>query len=224
MSTLSRAQEKLVRSLNQKKHRRETGFCLIEGEKLVGELKGQIEFTFSREDTELFDDLVTTQTPQNIAAVAHIPSWSSDQVFASGTVLLLDGVQDPGNVGGMFRLAMGFGATMVLIESADPSSSKVIRSSAGAMFHVPWIEVAREDADGLLGQQSHLLFRLEKREGAQSIEKLRSDEKIALIIGSEGKGIQLDIDAPSVAISHADSLESLNVGHATAIALYERNR
>lgn len=224
MFSLTKKQEQLIRSLHKKKYRREHGLCLVEGEKLVKELGDHIDFTFTRDDSEQFDKLVTTNTPQGVAAVAIIPQYTQQQVFDAPIVLVLDGVQDPGNIGGMFRLALAFGATIALIESADPSSSKVIRSSAGAMFKVPWVELSRKEAANMLSTGDHHVFRLEKRDGAESIAKLRDHDWIVLIIGSEGQGVQLKIDAPSVAIPHANQLESLNVGHATAIALYALTR
>ena len=215
---LSKAQEKLIRSLHRKKVRRESGKCLVEGQKLVDASGSLIEFTFTREDSEQFDVLVTTQTPQDVAGVAVIPSWNQDDLEKNATIVVLDGVQDPGNVGAVLRACLGFHATLVLIESADPTNPKVIRSSAGAMFHVPWIEMTRKEALVWLSQQSRPIFRLERHETAITHDQQTTDPAI-LIAGSEGSGIQLSVDAPSLTIAHNDALESLNVAQAVTIAL-----
>lgn len=219
---LSASQEKLIRSLATKKGRRESGRCLVEGAKVIETAGTAVEFRFTREDTADFDRLVTTETPQDEAGVARIPEWSKEGIASKDTVIVLDGVQDPGNVGAMFRLCLGYGASLLLVESADPSSSKVIRSSVGAMFQVPWRTVPREDAVAEIHALARPVFRLEKRDGASNVSGLAVPSKIALVAGSEGSGISLPIDGTSVVIPHDAALESLNVGHAVAIALYAR--
>jgi TrmH family RNA methyltransferase len=221
---LTRAQEKLIKSLHRKKGRTESGFCLVEGEKVI-EAAGDdaIEYRFTAEDSDRYVDLVTTTTPQDVAAVAKVPKFSKEQIFGARTVIVLDGVQDPGNVGAIFRLCQGFDATLVLIESADPASSKVIRSSVGAMFHVPWAAMTRPEAHALLSTiESHHLFRLEKTDRGQGIETFVTEKPAMLVVGSEGQGIQLSLQGPSVSIAHNEALESLNVGNAVAIALHTR--
>lgn len=221
---LSKAQEKTIRSLATKKGRRESGRCLVEGTKVIATAGDAVEYRFTRDDTAEFDALVTTETPQDEAAVAKTPTFAFGDVAARDTVLVLDGVQDPGNVGAMFRLALGFGASVLLVESADPTSSKVIRSSVGAMFLVPWIAVTRDGATDAIAALDRPVFRLEKREGATGIAAFAEPDRATLIAGSEGNGVLLPVEGTSVVIDHDDALESLNVGHAAAIALYERRR
>lgn len=219
---LTRQQEKDIKALHRSKGRKQSGLCLVEGPKVIEAIKDHVVFTFGPDDTDRFNDLMTTKTPQSVAAVVTSPSFTQEEVLASNTVLILDGVQDPGNVGAIFRLAQGFDATMLLIESADPTSPKVIRSAVGSIFEVPWVNIDRKQAGGLIASLDHQVFRLEKRENSESIETVKDPDKLALIIGSEGQGVQLTVEAPSVAIDHNEALESLNVGHATAIALYSR--
>src|SRR5688572_28984119 len=135
---ISHAQEKLIRSLKTKKGRRTSGLCLVEGKKLVEAAGKSVQFTFTSRDTKQFSKLVTTSTPQDIAAVAKLPVFDVEQVRDLETIVVLDGVQDPGNVGAAFRLCQAFGASLILVDSADATSPKVIRSSAGAIFHVHW--------------------------------------------------------------------------------------
>ena len=224
MPNLSKNQEKLIKSLQTKKGREKSGFCLIEGQKVIDLAGESVEYTFSQQDSESFADLVTTETPQEVAAVAKIPSFTLDEIQSKKTILVLDGVQDPGNVGAILRLALGFDASLLLIDSADVTSPKVIRSSVGAMSKSPWQKISREDASSVLESLERKIYRLEKREGAKSFSDISLPDKLILIAGSEGQGIKLQVEGESVYIDHADELESLNVGNAIAIALQEISR
>lgn len=221
---LSAAQEKLIRSLGTKKGRTESGLCLVEGAKNVKEASPFIDFTFSPEETRNFSKLVEVTTPQPIAAVARIPAHTKAEVAKSRYIVVLDGVQDPGNVGAILRLCLGFDASLVLIESADPSSPKVIRSSAGAFFQVPWIEISRPEAKEELLSFEIPVMRLENNGGSKKVKLTYSSlsklpPKLLIIAGSEGQGIQLDIPGTSLEIPHSPKLESLNVSQAIAILL-----
>lgn len=223
MSMLTKTEEKLIRSLHSKKGRQKNNLCLVEGEKIIEQAKDFIEFTFTREDTDSYEKLVTTETPQYIAAVARIPESSVEDILKSATVIILDGVQDPGNVGAILRLCQAFNASLILVESADPMNPKTIRSSAGASFQTPWISVKKTEIEKIVSDADRSVFRLEKTKGAQNVTALASDDKIMLIAGSEGSGIHLPIEGVSVLIEHAKSLESINVGNAVAIALFARS-
>ncbi|MBN1585630.1 RNA methyltransferase [Candidatus Uhrbacteria bacterium] len=221
---LSQNQERLIRSLHTGSNRQRLGLCLVEGEKSIREARDYVELLFNRQDCRDFDRLVTTETPQNGAAVARIPKWTENDVTRNATIIVLDGVQDPGNVGSIVRLCRGFGAGLVLIESAEPSSPKVIRSSAGAIFHVPWVRMSKATGTDFLSRIDRPIFRLEKWSGSVPISAIADCPEVALIAGSEGKGIKLKVDGQSVAIDHDPELESLNVSQAAAIALYIRYR
>lgn len=217
---LTKNQEKLIRSLQTKKGREESGLCLAEGKKVIEMAGDLVEYTFRESDTPVFAKLVTTEAPQAEAAVVRIPTWDRETLLAKRVIVVLDGVQDPGNVGAILRLCLGFDAGLILIESADVTSPKVIRSSAGAMFRVPSMSVPRAEAEHLLQEMDRTIYRLEKRKESTSISDVRFDIPLLLIAGSEGKGIQLDLSGASIHIEHAAELESLNVGNALAIALY----
>ncbi len=241
---LTKAQEKLIKSLHRKKGRLQSGLCLVEGRKVIEAAGRAVEDVFTKQDSLNFDKLVTTESPQDMAATAQIPRFTTEEVLSSETVLLLDGVQDPGNVGAIFRLCQGFGATLVMVESADATSPKVIRSSVGSMFSVPWISIPRSKASDLIERAPHEVLRLEayvppsdpffeknidKKEEVYrgelgDVDLFTKKEPMMLIVGSEGRGIQLPVKAPSMAIEHDKALESLNVGHAVGIALQHRYR
>ena len=221
---LSLAKEKLIRSLETKKGREKSGLCLVEGRKVVETAGTAVEFTFTPEDfgKYLFDQLVTTNSPQEIAGVAKIPEFTIEQIEKSKTIVVLDGVQDPGNVGTILRLCLGFDASLILIESADVTSPKVVRSSVGALFQVPWMKLSSADARSFIENTSRSIYRLEKKDGGVGIGSLSTNEPIVLIAGNEGSGIHFTQLGTSMAIDHSDKLESLNVGQAIAIALHTR--
>lgn len=221
---LTAKQEKLIRSLATKKGRNESGFCLVEGEKNIVEAGDLVGFTFTPDDSKDFASLVETVTPQPTAAVARIPIYTKDDILRSDRIVVLDGVQDPGNVGAILRLCLGFDASLLLIESADPSNTKVIRSSAGAFFNVPWLEVERPGAEEELYAYGREVYRLEGNKTKNDIVLNQKNiktipEKLLLIAGSEGQGIKLSIAGTSLNIKHSEKLESLNVANALAIVL-----
>jgi TrmH family RNA methyltransferase len=217
---LSLNQVKLIRSLNTKKGREKSGLCLVEGEKVIKTAGDAVEYTFTKKDTSNFDNLVTTETPQNIAAVASIPKWTLDDIKSNKIIVVLDGVQDPGNVGSILRLCLGFNAGLILIDSADVTNPKVIRSSVGAMFQVPWMHVSQDEASKIIKSLKIPVYRLEKKKDALDIKKVKLKKPLILIAGSEGGGIQSKIKGEFIFIDHNSALESLNVGHSVAIALY----
>lgn len=224
---LSNNKETLIKSLHTKKGREKHGLCLVEGKKVVDLAGDAIDFSFTKDDTDIFMDLVTTETPQEVAAVARIPEWSIDDIRALPTTIVLDGVQDPGNVGTILRLCLGFSASLVLIDSAEPSAPKVVRSSVGAMFQVPWIKVSRNEAVTTIESLQRSTYRLELGEApptaiSENPFVANTKEPATLIVGSEGRGITIDIQGEGVAIPHDTKLESLNVGHAVAIVLHAR--
>lgn len=220
VSMLSKSQEKVIKSLHTKKGREKHNLCLVEGQKVIELATEFIDYTFTSDDSDDFNSLITTETPQAIAAVARIPEHQIEGLEKNELLLVADGVQDPGNIGALLRLCLAFNASLLLIESADVTSSKVIRSSAGAMFQVPWVRFSREEAESYLESTQRSIYRLEKREESKPLSSVRFQKPLIFIAGSEGQGIHVDTKGDSVYIEHQESLESLNVANATAIALH----
>ncbi len=222
---LTKEERLLIKSLHSAKGREESGLCLVEGQHAIDVAGSYIESTFTEKDTLDFGKLVTLKAEKGIAGLARIPKFTAESIQERDMILVLDGLQDPGNVGTIFRLAFAFDASIILIGGADPVSPKVIRSSTGTMFRVPWQRV--QSASQLDHEALHTrsIFRLEKTQNAIPIDKkVNEDQPLALIIGSEGNGIQSTIEGTPIYIPHNDSLDSLNVATATAIALYELSR
>ncbi|MBI1908191.1 RNA methyltransferase [Candidatus Uhrbacteria bacterium] len=220
---LSKAQERILRDVQTKKGRKERGLFLIEGEKFVREAKHLVEFTFTPRDTNQFREYVTTETPQSMAAVARIPEFSLEDVLAYDTVVVLDGVQDPGNVGTVLRACLGFRAALILVESADPTNPKVVRASTSALLKTPWVEMKRAEAEEFFAAHPRTTYRLEVRGDAIAPDAIAAG-KMYLVAGNEGSGISLDVPGTSVRIAHDKALESLNVAVATSIVLAQLYR
>ena len=216
---ITKAQEKLIKSLHRKKGRKETGLCLVEGEKVIKTAGNAIDLIFKRDQIRDFDKLVTTESPQEMAATARIPRWTEDQIESKKVIVVLDGIQDPGNVGTILRLCLGFDASLLLIESADPTNPKVIRSSVGAMFQVPWVEVNRSNAKNVVEALDRPIYKLEKKIKSEPLSSIEFEDKIVVVVGSEGRGIRLKAESKSIHIEHSDKLESLNVASALSITL-----
>ncbi len=224
-SMLTLGQEKLIRLLATNQGRAKTGLCLVEGEKNIKEAKKFLDFTFTPADTKKFKQLVSTVTPQAIAGVARIPQWTEKDIMTKNTIVVLDNVQDPGNVGTILRLCLGFKTSLVLVDSVDPANPKIIRASAGAFFKVPWLKLKSSEAVDFITKLKRPVFRLENKAKAlvcspDNIKNLPA--KMVLLVGSEGQGIKLKLLGQSLAIKHHKDLESLNVAMALAIFLSQK--
>lgn len=219
---LTKKQEGLIRKLHRKKGRRDNNMTLVEDSKLIEAAGNLVEFTFTRKDTNNYDDLLTTRTPQDTAGVARLPEWSRKDIEDKPTILVLDGVQIPGNVGTMLRLCLGFDAALISVASVDVSNPKVVRASAGALFDVPVLELSEDDAVDYVNGLGRDIFRLEAGAGSKTTHAVKTKNPAVVIAGSEAHGISLPIKGQGLTIQHNPKLESLNVSHAAAIALHER--
>ena len=218
---LSKAQEKLIKSTHTKKGREKSGLILVESEKVLKEAKDYVELLFDETDSDHFKDLVTTVTPQMKAGLAKLPEWSLKDCLKKKTIIVLDHIQDPGNLGTILRSALGFDSSLILVECADIGNPKVIRSSAGSLFHVPWMKMSRDEAESWLEEDERLTYRLELAKEAIDTSKI-PNKAVTIIAGSEGSGIKLKTKAPSIKITHDKKLESLNVAVAVSLVLGTR--
>jgi TrmH family RNA methyltransferase len=178
------------------------------------------------------DALADTEHPQGAVAVIEPKHWSLDDIGMNqgATVLVLDGVQDPGNVGTMLRSALGLGAAgMVALKgTADLTNSKVIRAAMGASFRLPAVTAAPDEMVAWARLQRAQIWIADAAGDAANLGIPRSAERppIALVVGNEGSGVGPSIEAAAdrrVAIPLARGVESLNVAVAAGILLYEIN-
>jgi TrmH family RNA methyltransferase len=168
---------------------------------------------------KLFESICETETPQGILAFFDITWAGMEEIMEQGRVVILDGLQDPGNVGTIVRTAEAFGFTgMIVIEgTASPFSSKAARASMGSCLG---IRIARCTADDLK-RLPHRILALTS-DGRKRISSKIFDPKVAICLGQEASGISreiLDIAHDTVAIPMKGRTESLNVAVAAGIVM-----
>lgn len=255
-----------VRDLQRRKARGRRGLALIEGVRLVEEaLAAGLAFRGALVAPDLartargsallaelerhtvpveligartFDQFADTDTPQGVIAVIEPRHWRAEDLTLGPTavVLVIDGVQDSGNVGTLIRTAHALGAagTVVLRGTADPTSPKALRGAMGATFRHP--VVSFDDAAFIAWAGTHAVtlwaaaadgVPLHQAVGGRSGKgagRSADGGPIAVIVGNEGAGIRPQLNAVAaqrVAIPLAPGAESLNVAVAAGILLYE---
>ncbi|MGA8432890.1 MAG: RNA methyltransferase [Candidatus Sulfotelmatobacter sp.] len=202
-------------------------------ERLLPQIGGHVE-TLLLPD-KLFDSVVPSESPQGVAALVRVKQFSLDDLIERiqvGPIVVLVGLQDPGNLGTIFRSAEAFGsAGLVLGEgTVSPFNSKVIRAAAGSLFRLPF--VVAKSAGGLEEVSSQLTKREVRLVATSSHKGMALDRanltgSVAIFIGSEGSGLPRGLLGKmdeTVAIPHASQVESLNAGVAGSIVLYEAAR
>jgi len=181
-----------------------------------------------------FAQLAETETPQGIMAVIEPRRWAVAE-FAprpEAVALVIDGVQDPGNVGTLIRTAHALGAagTVVLRGTADPTSPKALRAAMGATFR--HLVVSLDDAAFIAWARKHAVTLWAAAADGTPLHRALGTGSgnggpIAVIVGNEGAGIRPQLNAVAaqrVAIPLAQGAESLNVAVAAGILLYEVTR
>ena len=176
------------------------------------------------------DRLADTEHPQGIVAVIEPRRWSLDHMDpGNGAVLVLDAVQDPGNVGTMLRtaLALGAGGVVALPGTAELGNPKVMRGSMGALFRLPAVPTSHDEFLAWAGARGVALW-LTAANGeplAAVVERRKTrPHAVAVVVGNEGAGVSewlAPAAAVRVGIPLAPGAESLNVGVAAGILLYE---
>jgi RNA methyltransferase, TrmH family len=198
----------------------------VRAENLLSQLGAQVE-TLLLPD-KLFASAVPSDAPQGVAALARWRKFSLEDVLAkskAGPLLAIAGVQDPGNLGTILRSAEAFGAGGVLLGegTVSPFNPKVVRASAGSVFRLPVARAKLSGALGLMKEQSLRLVATASHKGTP-LAQTNLSGPLAIFVGSEGAGLSRGLIKEMdeiVAIPHAPQVESLNVGVATSIVLYE---
>jgi TrmH family RNA methyltransferase len=240
--------------------RTEDGDCPIEGLRIVEEaIRSGLRFSalFFKESAQnlaarllpqigshvetvllpdkLFDTTVSTESPQGVAALVRLKEFSLEDALERlqvGPLLVLAGLQDPGNLGTILRSAEAFGSAGVVLGegTVSPFNAKAIRASAGSIFRLPVISA--KDGSGLeaiiakLRDQSVRLIATSSHKGT-ALDQANLVVPSAIFIGSEGSGLPRSLIAQVdelVVIPHAQQVESLNAGVASSILLYEASR
>src|SRR5437660_1383545 len=173
---------------------------------------------------DLFRDISATESSQGVMALVRPPRWTVEQLFRGRSLtVILDGLQDPGNVGAILRAAEALGATGVafLKGTVSPYNPKCLRASAGSIFRVPL--VAAMDEQLLLAaieQRKIEMFALMPR-GSRELGECNLSGKCGIVTGSEGHGVSNRLRSRAVSVCiRTVGVESLNAALATGIALY----
>lgn len=236
MTTISKAQVKLVRSLQHKKFRDQTGLFVAEGEKCAEELRKSfacaLVITPDNATRTEIEQMSSLRAPQGYIAVLHQRKENLPRQ-AEGLVLALDGIQDPGNLGTIIRTADWFGVRDIVCSAntADCYNPKVVQATMGSLARVhvhytnlcEWLGEQQCPIYGTLLEGDDMYTKLSAAHATQS--------NAVIIMGNEGNGISLAVRKtitealriPSYPAS-AETGESLNVGIATAIVLAEFRR
>lgn len=181
----------------------------------------------------LLDSALATEAPQPVAALVEPPDWTwphllGDRRGAQPLIVVLAGLQDPGNLGTILRSAEAFGATGVvsLPGTVNAWNPKAVRASAGSVFRVPLLNISGQEAlTGLREAGVRLLTTTVQ--GAQPANLANLAEPVAIIIGNEGSGVSADLASKSdgaVTIPCPGPVESLNAAVAASLLLYEAAR
>jgi TrmH family RNA methyltransferase len=182
---------------------------------------------------ELLDSALATETPQPVAALVEPPDWSWADVLgnlnkAAPLIVVLAGLQDPGNLGTILRSAEAFGATGVLSLPGTVSewNPKAVRASAGSVFRLPLLSVGAEDCFARL-RKAGVKILTTAVHGAEAADRIDLAGPVALLIGNEGNGVPQELAAQAdgaLTIPCPGPVESLNAAAAASVLLYEASR
>lgn len=168
------------------------------------------------------------RTPQGVLAVCTLPDTAPPASLAPGRYIVLDGVQDPGNVGTVLRTADAFGCAgaLLLPGCADLYSLKTLRASMGAVFRMPAWTVDADGLRSLLTAAGLPLYGAALRHDTVDVRR-RDLRRCAIAVGSEGRGLSdrvLALCDETLRIPMSDHCESLNAAAAAAVLLWEAYR
>jgi RNA methyltransferase, TrmH family len=172
-----------------------------------------------------FSSAAETESPQGVIAIAEVPerAWTDLGDSWKGVVLVLDAVQDPGNVGTILRTAAAFGAvaTITLPGTVDLWNAKVVRSGMGAHFTHPAFSSTWAELDAFRTRTGMKLFAADP--AGEPASSVAASPRVALVVGNEGAGLSTDTRARAdrtIALPLSPGIESLNVAVATGVLLY----
>jgi TrmH family RNA methyltransferase len=209
-------------------------------ERLLPQIGAQVE-TLLLPD-KLFDSLVPSESPQGVAAFVRLKEFSLDNVLERlqvGPIVVLAGLQDPGNLGTILRSSEAFGSAGVVLGegTVSPFNSKVVRGSAGSVFRLPIVhgqshgrgKSEMEKIEGVAEKLRAKGVRLIATSSHKGTSLDQADLKVrsAIFFGNEGAGLPREVMAKMdelISIPHTPQVESLNAGVAASIVLYEAAR
>jgi RNA methyltransferase, TrmH family len=184
---------------------------------------------------KIFDGAVPSESPQGVAALVRLKEFSLDDLLERtelGPIVIVVGLQDPGNLGTILRSAEAFGSAGVILGEGTVSrfNSKVIRASAGSLFRLPVLSAkAASGIDAVVAQLREKSLRLLATSSHKGtpLDQAALTGASAIFIGGEGAGLPKSLMSQmdeTIAIPHSPRVESLNAGVAASIVLYEAAR
>ena len=243
---------KRIRKLKEKKYRDQNGKYLIEGIKLIreaivekanidtivvcdncvktGEIDSKVLYEIAKYncvyvDEKVFNNITDVQNPQGLLAVVEKKSTDKDIKYDEDVIVVLDDIQDPGNLGTILRTIDSVGLSQVIVskKSGDVFNPKVVRSTMGAIFRVNIIE--SENLVNTLKEIKKHKFKVvaTSLQTEESIYDIDYKKKV-IIIGNEANGVSkevLEMSDQKVKIPMPGKTESLNAAVATGVNLYE---
>lgn len=230
---------KQIKKLTQKKYRDLDNLFLVEGEHLVTEaynsgylnnliILEDYDFPISKNNIVVTDKIMNyisqLDSHQNVIGICT----KIKQTSYTNKILIVDGVQDPGNLGTIIRSAVAFNFKTIILspDTVDLYNSKVIRASQGMIFHCNIVIKDICDEIQYLEKLGYFVCAT-KVDNGNNLEQLKSKDKLAVIVGNEGNGVSdkvLDKCRNYVHINMNKECESLNVGVATSIIMYELSK
>lgn len=241
ITSLDNDNVKKWKKLCKKKYRDEFGIYLVEGEHLVEEAykSGVLDKVIVLDgESYSYDNIIyvsyevmkaisSLDTPNRIMGVCKKKESSE---LVGKKYLLLDGVQDPGNLGTIVRSAVAFNIDTIVLsdDTVDLYNPKVLRSTQGMIFHTNIIECDLVDVINELHSNDITVYGTDVNNGIDARELSDLDKtSFALVMGNEGNGVRKEIKElcdKNLYINMNENVESLNVGIATSILLYELGR
>lgn len=238
-SSISNDKIKYIKKLNEKKYRDLEGLFLIEGEHLVLEAyKNKCLKTLIVEENNSFSlDIDTMKVTSNVLKyISKLDSYpkimgvcyKKKELERGNKVLILDGVQDPGNLGTIIRTAVAFNIDTIILgqDCVDLYNSKVIRSTQGMLFNINILVKNLFEEIQKLKELNYKIM-VTNLNGGKDIKTIEKNDKFAIIVGNEGQGVKkdiIDLSDESIYINMNSKCESLNVAVATGIILYELDK
>lgn len=247
--------KEIIKLQKQTKARRKSHSFVVEGFKMLNEAASYdklkkvyvSEYVMEREDERLkdiisrcpyeevsdnvFKQMSDTVTPQGVIGIADMPEYSLDSILGDDrkTWLLLDDLRDPGNLGTIMRTSEGADMSGVILskESVDLFNPKVVRSTMGAIFRMPYIYVdSLVDTIGRIKNMGYKIYGT-AMEGSVVYDKPDYTKGAGFVIGNEANGVSDEVFAEvtdRIRIPMGGKLESLNAAVAAAIVMYEAAR
>lgn len=248
---------KEIAKLSDKKHRESIGLFAFEGRKLLEEavksgvglqhvfvteralpsLPSGITCKITLVSDEVYEKISFEKSPEGIFSVANpLDKFHNIYIiyrredFTEGSIFLLDGIRDPGNLGTVLRTASAFGCDTVVMSAdcADVYNPKTVRASMGAVFRQKTVRVTdMVSTVAELRKSGRTVYAAALDKDSLSLFDVKADKSVCFIVGNEGNGIRPEVIAAAsgtVIIPMEENTESLNAAIASAVLLYEQYR